>query len=262
MAGGKVSSAEEATSELSRGRRPTALIATGLATRSGAAGAPLTEERGRTMRFAARVLAGGLLAAGLVAVPAAAANAGTTYTVIWIDSYGSMTQTYSCSAGAQVQPGMNVDKITSGCADRIWLHQGYSEPGNVGTGNSYCVNPTAEAYAMSTTIDFQQVLPTANPLDCDSTVEIAPKWDSGADPPEYCFDGHTFTDVSYGATGETYYFIIKMTNLCNVRIWIHDVAGDALACVDPNGGTYTWNGVSDNAVQYQMSGNQAPCSAG
>jgi hypothetical protein len=220
------------------------------------------------MRFTARVLAGGLLAAGLVAVPAAAANAATTYTVIWIDSYGTSTQTYSCSAGAQVQPGMNVDKITSGCADRIWLHQGYSEPGNVGTGNSYCVNPTAEAYAMSTTIDFQQVLPTANPFDCDYTTKFGFEWSGGGvvNPGSssltysYCEDGYTDTNPDPLGPGG-YDVLLAIANSCNTRIWVHELNGNALACISPGGG---WDNPAGGipAQEYQVSGNQAPCSAG
>jgi hypothetical protein len=214
------------------------------------------------MHITSRLFVAALLAVGLVGVlPAVTASAATTYKVTWIDSEDAVTtMTYACSGGIQTYYGENVLEVSAnGCGDRIWMHQ-YTD----GDGNSYCINPNAITYGFSNTYgDFEQVEPTGNQADCDATTEIDPIWSSDDDIQEYCIDGHTFrVYIGYGE----YAFVLKIVNLCNVRIWIHDSAGDALACVSPGGyppaSTYVWNGVSQNATEYQISGNQAPCSAG
>ena len=237
------------------------------------------------MRLHTRIFAAGLLAAGIVAAPAAAANAGTTFTVTWIDSYGSTTQSYSCSGAPSVQPGLNVDKVSNDCGTRVWLHQSYSEPGNVGAGNSYCINPGAVAYAFSTTVDFEQVQPTSNRAACDVTssgspVQVTPTWwngvydqySQGTSFPADCTQGNKYWAAdSFALPGEAaWYYLLYLTNSCNTRIWVHQYQnGDGASyCISPGarydattGAGFTWE-QAYGGEQILISSNQSPCSAG
>jgi hypothetical protein len=215
--------------------------------------------KGQLMRFAARIFAGGILAAGMVAVPAVAANAVPSYTVTWVSTYGSNSQTYSCSGGAQISPGDNVSKVSNGCGGRIWLHQYYSEPGNAGYGNSYCINPGAVAYGFSPQYgDMTQVQPTVNAATCDSGTVVWVQWTNGESQRYSCVEGFWTTSLPDA--------VLSLTNTCNTRIWVHENAGGGgiTACVSP--AHYPGNTFDNNAVppmaQFQISYNQAPCSAG
>jgi hypothetical protein len=226
------------------------------------------------MRFVSRVLAAALLAVALIGVlPAVMASAATTYTVIWISPESTTTTiTYACSAGIQTYYGENVDEIkNNGCSDRVWMHQ-YTD----GDGNSYCVNPGAITYGFSYKYgDFAQVEPTTNPFDCDNTTKFGFEWSAGGilNPGSssvlysYCQDGYTDTNpdpLGYGG----YDTLLAVDNTCNTRIWVHELNGTALACVSPvgyapaNGWDNTGGTGGIPAQQYQVTANQAPCSAG
>jgi hypothetical protein len=210
--------------------------------------------------------AAALLAVGMaVGMPAAIANAASGYTVTWINSEdATTTMTYACSAGIQTYYGENVLEVSgNGCGDRIWMHQ-YTD----GDGNSYCINPGAITYGFSAKYgDFEQVEPTGNQADCDANTEMYTLWNNeGSDTDSYCIDGYTTTDPYHGPGGGSFY-IMQLYDTCNVRIWIHNLSGGAVACVSPAGygsaaSSYTNIPVTAPAQQFQISGNQAPCSAG
>jgi hypothetical protein len=210
------------------------------------------------MRIVSRVFAAGLITVGLALLPpAAAANAGTTYTVIWINSESATsTFTYSCSAGAQTYYGENVDQVSNGCSDRVWIHEDTN-----GDGTPYCINPGALAYAFSTTVDFTQVEPSGSSTSpCDAGAELEAEWigEPGGTYQSYpCSDGYA---TSYGGEEP---LVAWVDNTCNTRVWVHNPSGVALACVSPYS-TFTTSAVQfgDSPVEIQISGNQAPCSAG
>jgi hypothetical protein len=217
------------------------------------------------MRVVSRVLAAALIAAGLALLPAAAANAGTSYTVEWITpDMVVVSATYSCSGGAQTDLGYAVEYVSNGCSDRVWLHEDTS-----GGGGTYCINPGAEVYGFG--IDelyfgygFEQVEPTNNGAACDAGVTFGIAWADGSSGPYECVDGYNVYDGS--ASG--YAYVLAVTNTCNTRIWIHlsyTATSAAVACISP-GSTWNYgtNGQNDGTLggSVLVTANQAPCAAG
>lgn len=204
------------------------------------------------MRFATRIFAAGLLAIGVSAGPAVAASASSGVTVTWVTLYGSHTQTYSCS-GTQTYNGWDVAYVSNGCGGRVWLHAQTN-----GGGATYCVNPGAIAYGAIG--NYEQILVSGTQAECDAGAEDQVQWSDGAITPYSCVDGFTANDYNPVAGGWAY--ILKLTNNCNVRVWLHDnpAGTGAIACVSPHA-IYT-SGSQPQGVQFQMTANQAPCSAG
>jgi hypothetical protein len=222
------------------------------------------------VRFALRILAPALLAAGLIAGPTVAADASASVSVTFVDAYGSDTFTYSCS-GAHTYYSEDISYVSNSCGYRVWLH---SSAG--GANPSYCINPGAIAYGFGG--GFVQFLVTEQGAACDAGVESTVGWGNEVSystvesvTQAACVDGQTYTNYLYSSTGSSYLGVEDLPNKCNTRIWIHenaDGSGPAF-CVSP-GATVTslgsaygvWSAEYGIGDQIQVSGNQAPCSAG
>ncbi len=205
-------------------------------------------------RAIASIFAAGLIAAGLTAVPAVSASAAASVSATWVSSYSSNTLSYSCTAGAtHTYYSENIAYVHSGCGTRVWLHQ-YTD----GSGASYCINPGATAYGFARAFDQLQV--TSNALACDNTSFANVAWDG--DWTNYnCIDGAWHTEYDPGLY---YLHVSDINNHCNVRIWLHanpNGSGNSL-CVNPGATLSHVNILNGIFMQFQISGNQAPCSAG
>lgn len=207
------------------------------------------------MRLVARMFAVALLAAGAVAGPAAvAANASGSVTIDWVSDISSSSRTYPCT-GTDTYNGSNgwyVAYVSNGCHNRVWLHGDLN-----GDGASYCVNPGAITYGAIGS--YEQILVSGTQTACDYGVQGQVQWIGEAGEqtqPFQCIDGATLT-------GPSPLLISWIDNPCQVRIWIHDPNGNAIQCVNPHS-TYTTTAIQfgDGPVEFQITANQAPCSAG
>jgi hypothetical protein len=218
------------------------------------------------MRFVARILAAGLLAAGLAPVmPAVTASASSGITIEYVTYTGTDWATYGCESGNHTYNGTSgyyVAYVSNGCGYRLWLHGTLS-----GGGASYCVNPWALAYGISGS--YEQFQAGTNPYDCDSGTQMSVTWSDYdgkqyyTTSPYYCHDGDHYN--LWNGSDSRYYQVDTVTNTCNVRIWLHenpDGSGNAY-CISPNTTVGIYPGqVGPFYEQFQISGNQAPCSAG
>ena len=199
--------------------------------------------------FAAGIFAAALLAAGLTAGPAVAANASAGVTVTWVTDLGTYSHTYSCS-GTETHDGWDVAYVSNGCGGRVWLH-GQTNGG----GASYCVSPGAITYGIGS---YEELLVSGNKLPCDSGVEGTVAWQgpqSLFDQTYVCSDGYT--------DNESPYLVGVVVNPCQSRIWIHGSSGNAIQCVSPHTKySTTAKQFSLGPVEFQITANQAPCSAG
>jgi hypothetical protein len=141
----------------------------------------------------------------------------------------------------------------------VWLHGTTS-----GGGAAYCVNPGAIAYGAIGTYKQAQFSGTSQ-LPCDYGVQGKSAW-VGPGGVVYqnfeCVDGFTESNGGINPLGSTL-LISGIYNPCQTRIWMHDANGNAVACVDPHSTYYTTaEQLGEGPVEFQITFNQAPCSAG
>ena len=204
-------------------------------------------------RWIVSAVAAFLVAVGFTVAPTLSADAAQSVSVTWVTAVSSQTLTYNCSAGTHTYSGDWVNHASNGCSTRVWFHQ-YAN----GSGSSYCLNPGAITYGFGGT--YTQILVTNNTAACDAGSDVYPSWDG--DSTQYtCVQGATHT--LYDQTG-TPIWLVSVKNSCNTRVWLHqntNGSGGSL-CVNPNGSWTLTNYYGTYYYQLQISGNQAPCSAG
>jgi hypothetical protein len=220
------------------------------------------------MRILVRFFAAVLLAAGVLVVPAIAAEASSGITVEWISDIGSSGSfTYPCTSGTHTyNPNTTtyyVSYVSDNCGGRVWLH---ALPD--GSGNSYCISPGDVAYGF--TSSFRQILVSTNQFSCDDGVQLTAGWSDGQSlvdqVPAYCTTGQPYTDYTTPISGPGpvgYLYLFYLTNKCHVRIWAHenpDGSGGSY-CISP-GTTFHITDAPFQATQFIPTANQAPCSAG
>lgn len=227
---------------------------------------------GRAAGPAAAVM---LVLAAVAAAPAVPAQAASSVPEVFVGpagtrnpNWGSLdngSQTpWTCAYAWQTQQhSEQVDEIYNPCNTRMWVHYYYGSTYaeicvNPGGGLAYSV-PFLTAWKSGDTADIQL---SGNTSPClANTLGLQVTWSDGTRDQDYCGIAES--------TSSSANWITAAINSCDTRVWLHiDNSGKGVTiCLDNyNSGaenSYYLNPTSATTFfQYQLTLNQAPCSAG
>jgi hypothetical protein len=228
---------------------------------------------------AAGLAAGVMLAlAAVAAVPAVRAQAASS-PVAWVGTSSSHSENpdwgvigggptpWTCSYSWQTEKVAEpILEIYNPCSTRMWVHYYNYDSASY---SSYCVNPggglayNEPFFSSWSSGDSADIQLTSNSDPCLWPAKgLSVSWSDGTRDQDYCGLAET--------TSSSVNWIEAATNGCDTRVWLHVTSSGstgATLCLDNyNGGaenTYTLNPASSTTFfQYQVTLNQAPCSAG